>query len=98
MYLYPQQGLTNLTNYCVPDCPTINFQMVNNPILGRCEFLGYYCMQGNYIEGCKRPYLDNSNSFFIILINTVTFALQNRTTTGIDSTYGATTEASDLFM
>ena len=66
MYLYPQQGLINLTNYCVPDCPTVNFQMVNNPILGRCEFLGYYCMHGNYIEGCKRPYLENSMYLYLI--------------------------------
>ena len=67
MYQYPQPGygylnaiLTPgynttqkyLSNYCVPDCSTMNFQMVNNPELGRCEFLGYYCMAGNYKEGC----------------------------------------------
>ena len=96
MYLYPQQGLSNLTNYCVPDCPTVNFQMVNNPILGRCEFLGYYCMYGNYIDGCKRPYLENSN-YLSLLINTATFTLQNRITSGLDFTYGSLL-GSDSFM
>ena len=43
---------TVLINVCVADCPTINFQMVNNPELGRCEFLGFYCAFGNYTHGC----------------------------------------------
>ena len=43
---------TVLINICVHDCPTVNFQMVNNPELGRCEFLGFYCSYGNYTHGC----------------------------------------------
>jgi hypothetical protein len=38
--------------FCVPDCPTIDFQMVNNPEYGRCEYLGYYCKYGNAKTGC----------------------------------------------
>jgi hypothetical protein len=49
-------GQTNkysfIINHCVADCPSVNFQMVNNPELARCEFLGYYCKVGNYKDGC----------------------------------------------
>ncbi len=68
MYLFPSNLLKsgeinatykNYPSFCVPDCPTANFQTVNNPELGRCEFLGYYCMAGNYKDGCLRSYLEN---------------------------------------
>jgi hypothetical protein len=48
---------TVLTNVCVADCPTVNSQMVNNPELMRCEFLGFYCAYGNYTHGCLAPLL-----------------------------------------
>lgn len=68
MYLYPQKmtnsaGSSFIVNRCVPDCPTVNFQMVNNPLLGRCEFLGYFCMYGNAKEGCIKSYLQNGKEF-----------------------------------
>lgn len=53
---------TTITTYnftidqCVVDCPTYNFQMVNNPELMRCEFLGFLCKNGNYKDGCKETY------------------------------------------
>ncbi|TNV88188.1 hypothetical protein FGO68_gene11544 [Halteria grandinella] len=50
--------------------------MVNNPELGRCEFLGYYCKAGNYKEGCLELY------------NTNLFTKTQRTQSGLDYTYG----------
>jgi hypothetical protein len=45
-----------IANACVPDCPSMSSQYVNNPELGRCEFLGYYCMYGNFRDGCQEAY------------------------------------------
>ena len=63
LYLYPwkllemnstiQDNFNLYPNHCVPDCPTVNRFTVNNPELGRCEFLGPYCTFGTYKEGCK---------------------------------------------
>lgn len=92
MFLYPQSAgeiypplleketLSNkyLFNYCVIDCPTVNMNMVNNPKLGRCEFLGYYCMYGNAEKGCMWSYLEYGNAT----------GLNFRTKEGLDYTYG----------
>ena len=51
----------------MPDCPTINYQLVNNPVTGNCDFLGYYCQYGNFIEGCKQCLLEDCNNLFILL-------------------------------
>lgn len=57
-FLEAANSAEDFINFCVPDCPSTNFQMVNNPELMRCEFLGFYCMYGNYKEGCKKAYLE----------------------------------------
>ena len=80
----PSQSYVN--NYCVPDCPSVNFQMVNNPEMGRCEFLGYYCLYGNKVEGCKQTY--GSKKQFLLTIKGI-FKLQNRTVNGLGNTYGS---------
>lgn len=51
---------------CIPDCPLANFQMVNNPYFGRCDYLGDYCQYGNYSEGCLviNDDLSNCNIFY----------------------------------
>lgn len=41
---------------CVPDCALYDSTMVNNPVLMRCEYLGAYCMYGNYTHGCLKTY------------------------------------------
>ena len=35
-------------NACVPDCSRYNAQTVNNPLTGKCSYLGVYCEHGNY--------------------------------------------------
>lgn len=51
---------TAIINYCTPDCSSINMWSVNNPISGECEYLGEYCMGGNYKDGCKKSYMQES--------------------------------------
>ena len=67
MYLYPWANGTYLYNMCVPDCPTVNYQMVNNPEYGRCEFLGYYCKYGDAQRGCKESYLQGCKALTRLL-------------------------------
>ncbi len=98
MYLYPvvntglpaaqNGGKKDLINMCVPDCSSVNMFMVNNPQLGRCEFLGFYCMVGNYKEGCKRTYLEGCK--FNVLQSTTlenVFQLVPRPAIGFNDTY-----------
>ncbi|TNV74910.1 hypothetical protein FGO68_gene4327 [Halteria grandinella] len=37
---------------CVHDCAAADSAFVSNPINMRCEFLGNYCLNGNYTNGC----------------------------------------------
>ena len=93
MYLYPVEAVNQrttpssnyITNYCVPDCPSVNFQMVNNPELGRCEFLGYYCLYGNKVDGCKKTY---GSKIDLLMTPLGIFQLQSRTQSGLGPTYG----------
>ena len=62
---------------CVPDCPTVNFQTVNNPELGRCEFLGFYCKKGNYKDGCTETYDSKIIIIHLNMVGTI-FTLYNR--------------------
>ena len=43
----------------------MNYQMVNNPEYGRCEFLGYYCKYGDSQSGCKESYLQGCKRLVI---------------------------------
>lgn len=61
MYKYPlpmtytntnNETIEIVVNGCVPDCSTMSAQFVSNPELGRCEYLGLYCIYGNYTHGC----------------------------------------------
>ncbi|TNV87133.1 hypothetical protein FGO68_gene10869 [Halteria grandinella] len=69
MYLYPVEHkvysqdndtgnmlVTQQYNYatCIPDCAAYDMSMVNNPILMRCEYLGFGCLYGNYTHGCLK--------------------------------------------
>ncbi|TNV84083.1 hypothetical protein FGO68_gene6227 [Halteria grandinella] len=54
-YYYLSPSLKVFTaNTCVPDCPTYRSDMVNNPELMRCEYLGHLCLIGNYTHGCLK--------------------------------------------
>ncbi|TNV88078.1 hypothetical protein FGO68_gene9452 [Halteria grandinella] len=63
MYLYPVSDVVyNGTEYyhedyttCVVECNEYDRNFVNNPELMRCEYLGIYCMYGNYTHGCIKP-------------------------------------------
>lgn len=56
MFIPPEDGGPNIYNFtmnvCVPDCSRYNAQTVNNPLTGRCSYLGVYCEYGTYQEGC----------------------------------------------
>ena len=45
---------------CVSDCPMVNQQTANDPVKGRCAYLGIYCMYGNYTHGCLETLLPQS--------------------------------------
>jgi hypothetical protein len=36
--------------------------MVNNPVRMRCEFIGEFCMKGNYTHGCLKALDDGKLS------------------------------------
>ncbi|TNV88142.1 hypothetical protein FGO68_gene675 [Halteria grandinella] len=42
------------TRACVPDCNAVDSSMVNNPETMRCEYLGKFCIYGNYTHGCLK--------------------------------------------
>ena len=67
----------------------MNYQFVNNPLQGRCEFLGYYCKHGDYINGCAESHFPTCN---IIVYNNIATILMNRTSSGLDNTYGTPTD------
>ena len=62
MYLYPVVDVRYKNSYyypyaesyttCIVDCNEYDRNFVNNPILMRCEYLGMYCLYGNYTHGC----------------------------------------------
>eukprot|EP00347_Sterkiella_histriomuscorum_P011701 403371438 len=70
----PNQTISASINVCVPDCPSVNFQLINNPITQKCEFLGFYCKYGDFYNGCKQCSLQDQhyiagNTGFITTIN-----------------------------
>ncbi|TNV74975.1 hypothetical protein FGO68_gene3740 [Halteria grandinella] len=54
MYLMPSKINNWEYNVCVLDCPTASRAFVNNPEKMRCEYLGQYCLHGNYTRGCTQ--------------------------------------------
>ena len=36
-------GYTYSLGICVPDCPSVNMNMQNNPHTGKCDFMGQFC-------------------------------------------------------
>ncbi|TNV88129.1 hypothetical protein FGO68_gene10716 [Halteria grandinella] len=65
MYLYPVSDAIYEDDFqsyhfedytsCVADCNEYDLNFVNNPELMRCEFLGVFCLYGNYTHGCLKP-------------------------------------------
>jgi hypothetical protein len=70
----PPSTTIEILNYCVPDCSTANSLMVNNPVLGRCEYLGPFCKYGNYIDGCIETH--DSCKTLIYTIKTINRTVQ----------------------
>ena len=71
--------------------------MVNNPAMGRCEFLGFYCQAGNAQTGCAQSLLNGGTNRYLH-ISLESYEPSSTSSVLRSVTNGTYTSASDTYL